>query len=149
MSDPRSTNWFVRILIALYCILLTFMVVNKFFFVEPKGEISGGLITLILILLVLVLSEAFDQFSIGQLISISKTVKEKQKEVEKHEKEKAQLLSQLVSLTSNQNQTLQHINVSGDYNAADSKIDATTSESTHVMGFTPSVSSNPSQGDGK
>jgi hypothetical protein len=65
-------NWFVRSLLIGVALLLVSMIVYAFFVVEPRGEISAGLITLVVLLIVVVLSEAFDNFSIGQLLELSR-----------------------------------------------------------------------------
>lgn len=118
MDNPeKKENWFVRALIVLFCLLLASMVGFSYFGVEPRGQINSGVVTLLLLLLVLVLSESFDNFSIGKLISITREAKKKEKEVQKLEKEKAEILNQLITISSSQHQTQQHTNVYGDYHA--------------------------------
>lgn len=121
MSDTNSTekkpNWFVRILIIGFSLLLVAMIGYNYIAVIPKGEINSGILTLLSILIVLVLSESFDNFSVGKLISISREVKKKDKEITKLDKEKTDLLNQLITISSTQNQTQQHTNVYGDYHA--------------------------------
>jgi len=114
---PKRTNWFVRILISAFCLLLVGMVLYRFLCVEPRGDITGGIVTLLCLLLVLVLSESFDSFSVGKLVSISREVKKKEKEVEKLEKQNAHLLSQVISISNTQSQNQSHTNVYGDYHA--------------------------------
>jgi Na+-transporting methylmalonyl-CoA/oxaloacetate decarboxylase gamma subunit len=116
-NSDKKENWFVRILIVAFCLLIASMIAYTYFGVEPKGEINTGVITLLLILLVLILSESFDNFAIGKLISITREAKKKEKEVQKLEKEKTELLSQLITISSTQHQTQQHTNVYGDYHA--------------------------------
>lgn len=113
----KKTNWFVRVLISAFCILLVGMVLYRYLCVEPRGDISAGIVTLLCLLLVLVLSESFDSFSVGKLVSVSREVKKKEKEVEKLEKQNAHLLSQLISISNTQSQTQSHTNVYGDYHA--------------------------------
>ena len=116
-NTERKENWFVRGMIIAFCLLIVAMIAFSYFWMDPKGEINSGIITLLLILLVLVLSESFDNFSVGKLVSISREVKRKDKVVQKLEKDKSDLLSQLITISSTQNQTQQHTNVYGDYNA--------------------------------
>lgn len=125
---PQKTNYFVRVLISIFCILLAAMIAYKFICVPPKGDINAGIVTLLAMILVLVLAESFDSFSIGKLISVSREKKKKEKEVEKLEKHNAQLLSQLITVSSSQTQMQSHINVSGDYHAAPSVQKATEEE---------------------
>ncbi|MFA0217600.1 hypothetical protein AB4437_21315 [Vibrio cyclitrophicus] len=117
-NTEKKTNWFVRCMIVAFCVLIAAMITFSYFYIEPKGEINSGVITLLSLLLVLVLSESFDNFSIGKLVSISREVKKKGQEVQKLEKDKADLLSQLITISNTQNQSQQHTNVYGDYHAS-------------------------------
>lgn len=132
---------YLRVLIALFSILLTCMIIYNFFVIEPKGNITLELIVLILILLVIVLSEAFDQFAIGKLLSFSREADKKEKQVQRLEQDKQMLLSQLINISSLQNQNQNQISVSGDYHeGSQAKIDDSTDESSNPTGFTPSKS---------
>jgi len=93
------------------------MIVFSYFIVEPKGQINSGVVILLLLLLILVLSESFDNFSIGKLISITREAQKKEKEVQILEKEKKELLSQLINISYNQKQyqTQHYTNIYGDY----------------------------------
>lgn len=113
----KNTNWFVRGLISVFCLLLVAMIGYRYIWVEPRGDINPGVVTLLCIVLILVLAESFDSFSVGKLISISREAKKKEKEVEKLEKQNAQLLSQLISISNTQSQSQNHTNVYGDYHA--------------------------------
>ena len=115
-AEPKTNNHFVRFLIATISLLLSAMVAYRFLRVTPKGEISAGLITLILIVVMLSLAESFDNFSIGKLFTMSRRVEEKEKDIVKLERDKEQLLAQLVSVSVTQNQN--HTNVFGDLHSA-------------------------------
>lgn len=104
------------------------MIAYRFAWIEPRGEISAGIVTLLCLLLVLVLAESFDSFSIGKLISISREAKKKEREVDKLEKQNAHLLSQLISVSNTQSQNQNHTNVYGDYHAAPSVRQASEDE---------------------
>jgi len=104
------------------------MVLFKFFGVSPIGEITGSMIALLALVLVLVHSEAFDNFSVGTILSLSRGVKEKEQEVEKLERSNQQLVQQLVAISTSQSQRQHSINVSGDYHAAPSVEKATAEE---------------------
>lgn len=116
-KSEKKDNCFVRILIIAFCLLIVGMIIFSYFYVEPKGQINSGIITLLSVLLVLVLSESFDNFSIGKLVSISREVKKKENEVQKLENDKSELLNQLIKISNTQNQSQQHTNVYGDYHA--------------------------------
>lgn len=97
------------------------MIIFNFYFTEPKGEISSGAITLILILTILVLSESFDNFSVGKLVSISREAKKKEAEVKELEQKNSSLLNQLISISNTQSQQQNHTNVYGDYHESSSQ----------------------------
>ena len=69
------------------------------------------------LLLVLVLAESFDNFSLGKLISITREARQKEKEVQKLENRNHELLNQLINISLNNSQTQTHTNVYGDYHA--------------------------------
>ncbi|MFT5104106.1 MAG: hypothetical protein ACI86C_001767 [Candidatus Latescibacterota bacterium] len=148
-ETTKKVSRFVRTLIVAFCILLVLMILYNYFCVTPKGDISLGIITLLLILLVLILSESFDQFAIGKLFSMSRDAKKKEVQVNKLEKEKSELFNQLINVTTSQNQTQQHISVSGDFNATPSKVGEIKTDSANAMGFTPSNPNVVTKGDKK
>lgn len=115
--NSRKSSLFVRVLITIFCVLLTSMILYNYILVDPKGEINNGILTLLSLLLILVLAESFDNFSLGKLISITREAKKSEKEVQSLEKKNADLLSQLISISSNNTQTQSHTNVYGDYHA--------------------------------
>jgi hypothetical protein len=111
--DQQSSNWFVRTLIVIFCVFLGAMVVFRFFLIEPKGEISGGLLVLLAFVLVLVLSELFDNFSIGKLVNMSKSLKEKEAQKIELKKENAELRTQLITVTTSVSQRQTSTNIFG------------------------------------
>lgn len=111
--DQPSSNWFVRTLIVIFCSFLGVMVVFRFFLVEPKGDISGGLLVLLAFVLVLVLSELFDNFSIGKLVNMSKSLKEKEVQKTELKKENAELRTQLITVTTSVSQRQTSTNIFG------------------------------------
>lgn len=111
----KKPNYFTRTLIVIFCICLATMVGYNYIYVLPTGILKNGSLILILIILVLILSESFDSFSIGKIISISRKLKEKEKEVDKLEQKNSQLLNQLISVTNTQNQKQSSKQIFGDY----------------------------------
>ncbi len=91
------------------------MVGYNYVYVEPIGILKNGTLILILIILILILSESFDSFSIGQVVSISRKLKDSEKEVEKLDQKNSQLLNQLISLTNSQSQKQSSKQIFGDY----------------------------------
>ena len=116
-ADSKTTNHFVRFLLGLLCIIVAGMVLFRFFRVEPIGEITTGLLILLGLLVVLVLSESFDNFSVGKLVAISRDVRKKEIEIDKLEKQNASLLSQLLTISNSQSQRQSSTTVQGDYYA--------------------------------
>lgn len=116
--ESKQPNFFVRSAIVILSIGLAMMVGYRFIWIAPRGQIDGGLLSLVAIIVLLTLSEAFDNFSVGKLVSVSRAVSKKDNDIDKLEKDKLQLISQLVSLSVNQTQSQTHTNVYGDYNAA-------------------------------
>jgi hypothetical protein len=97
--DNKKPNWFVRILIILLCIFIGGLIYFNFFWTCPPAQISGGLLVLVAFLTVLVLSEAFDNFSISKLITLSKTAKEKETKNQELKKENSELRNQIVNIS--------------------------------------------------
>lgn len=113
METPSRGNWFIRVLIVAFCIFLATLVVYRYFYVEPKAEISGGLLVILAFILVLVLSELFDNFSIGKLVTMSRTLKEKEQEKTELKRENTELRGHLVAVTTNVSQRQSSTNILG------------------------------------
>ncbi len=120
MEQEKKTNWFTRLLLIAIGGLIAFMIVYRYFFTDPKAEISAGIIILLGFLIVLALSEVFDSFSVGEVLKLSRTIKSKEKEIEKKETEitkieaeKNQLLNQVITLSNNFSQRQSNTNIYG------------------------------------
>lgn len=111
----KKPNWFVRILLSILISYLLGMVAYKYFFITPKGEINSGVLILLAFVIVLVLAESFDSFSIGKIISINREVKKKQLENNYLENKNSELINKIISISNQQIQNQQHTNVYGDY----------------------------------
>ena len=109
----RQSNWFVRTLVSLLCLLLTVMVVYRYFWIEPRADITWGLIVLIGFLLILAMGEIFDSFSLGKIINLSRQVHEKQEHVASLKTENAELRSQMITLYSSVSQRQSSTNIVG------------------------------------
>ncbi|MEC3875759.1 hypothetical protein [Chryseobacterium salviniae] len=110
----RKLSTFSKFLIAFFAFLLVLMIGYNFIFVEPIGVLKNNNLILIFIILIIILSESFDNFSIGKFLTISRKLEESKNENEKLEKKNAQLINQLISITSNE-QKQSSTNVFGDY----------------------------------
>lgn len=118
--EKKETNWFSRVGIILIAVLIISMIIYKFFFNVPIAEISTGIIILLAFSILLALSESFDNFSIGKIISLSRKIQEKENVIEKKdtelkqvETEKRELLSQIISLSNNFSQRQSNTNIYG------------------------------------
>lgn len=97
--ETKKPNWFVRILIILLSVFLGGLIYFNFFWSIPPAQISTGLLVLVAFLTILVLSEAFDNFSIGKLISLSREIKDTEHKNMELNKENSMLRNQIVSIS--------------------------------------------------
>lgn len=117
-NEVRQTNWWVRVQVFALTLLLIALAGYRFVWGQPTGTIDPGLLAILALVVVLILSESFDSFSVGKLFSISREIKKKEKEVDKLEARNDSLISQLITLSNHQSQSQTHTNVYGDYLAA-------------------------------
>lgn len=96
-NEEKKSNLFVRILTVMLGLLIITLIVSRFYFFEPKGEISNGIIILLGLLIILFLSEIFDNFSLGQLLSLSRTIKEKKEKITELKESNDKLLNLVVT----------------------------------------------------
>lgn len=113
MESDKTPNYFVRSLVVLLCVLITGMLVYNFFIIEPLGEINAGLITLTGILVVIVLSESFDNFSVGKIIAISRENKKKEVAINRLTGENDELRKQIINVATSVNQNQSSTNIFG------------------------------------
>ncbi|MEY2792303.1 MAG: hypothetical protein RJA76_295 [Bacteroidota bacterium] len=99
--DNKKPNWYVRILIILLCIFIGGLIYFNFVWTCPPAQISGGILVLVAFLTILVLSEGFDNFSISKLITLSRTVTEKETKNQELKRENTELRNQIVSISTN------------------------------------------------
>jgi predicted lactoylglutathione lyase len=119
-DSKKGTNWFVRIGLILLVGLIISMIIYKFFYREPIADISSGLIVLLAFAIVLALSESFDSFSVGKILTLSRKIKEKdsvisnkESAIKQVENEKRELLSQIITLSNNFSQRQSNTNIYG------------------------------------
>ncbi len=111
MNTEKKTNWFTRILIILLGLLLMTMIVFNFFCAE-NGKIEYPLLLLISLLIIIFLSEEFDNLSFGKILTLKKNIQEKKEEITELKTEKQNLLNLLISNVNFQKQT-QNNGISG------------------------------------
>jgi hypothetical protein len=111
--SKHKTNWFVRTLIIAFSSFLIALVAYKVFYVDPGAEISGGLVLVIAFIVILILSESFNNFSIGEIISMSREVKEKDLQTKDLKTENIELRNQLISISNSINLRQTSTNIIG------------------------------------
>ncbi|MBT0082715.1 hypothetical protein [Vibrio alginolyticus] len=112
MSDKKE-NKFVRVLIVGLSGFIIWMITYNLLYPDTKGVISASMITLVLILVVLILSESFDQFNVGKLLSLSREVQKKEKSIDSLNKENGELRRELVNVVTSISQNQSSTNIIG------------------------------------
>lgn len=112
MTD-KKTNIFVRALIVALSGFIVWIVAYSFLSLEPKGTISTGIITLIVLLVVIVLSESFDSFSVGKMLTMSREIKAKDTSINKLNSENTELRKELVNVVTSISQNQSGTNIIG------------------------------------
>lgn len=110
--SQKSNRLFSRIMVIIFALVLAVMIILKYFLIVPTEELSSGLIILIAILLVVALSESFDNFSIGNLITLKRRNNELKTEKDNLQTRYDTLQQSFFSLSANfsQNQVTHNIN---------------------------------------
>lgn len=111
-NTETKINYFIRSLIVCLGLLITSIILTKFYYFEPKGEISNGIIILISLLIILFLSEIFDSFSLGQFLTLKRTITEKNEKISDLKESNDKLLN-IVIANNNLSQKSTMTNVSG------------------------------------
>lgn len=112
MSEQKR-NIFVRCLVVALAGFIVWIVSYSFLSLNPKGSISTGIITLILLLVVIVLSESFDNFNVIKLFSMSREIKTKEKSIDKLNSENTELRRELVNIVTSFSQHQSSTNIIG------------------------------------
>lgn len=89
------------------------MCILSFCFAEPKYQITTGLISVIGLILLLALSESFNNLSLGKIITLSKSVEKIEKEKDVVKSENKELRHELFKIVSN----IQQSQVNNTFNA--------------------------------
>lgn len=113
METAKAANWFVRVLIIAFCGFLSSLVVYRFFYIDPRADLSVGVITLLAFVLVLILSELFDNFSVGKIVSMSRVIKEKDGQTNELKRENLELRGQVLAVVTSISQKQTSNNIFG------------------------------------
>lgn len=109
----EKPNYFVRTLIVIFVLALFSMAFLSFYLAEPKYQITAGIITIIGFVVVLVLSESFNNLSLGKILSLNREVQKKENEKQQVKSENKELRQELFKIVSN----IQQSQVNNTYNA--------------------------------
>jgi len=100
-KTERQPNWFVRTLIIALALVMTTMACFAFFRGEPPFSLSPSLLALLGLIIVVCVSESFDNLSLGKLVSLQRKVEKQASEKASLSEENAGLRSQLLTLVAN------------------------------------------------
>jgi len=123
----KNKNIFSKILIIILMLLIIFLITVSFFKSSNSFALTSGIVFCLGILVVLCLSDTFDNFSIGKIISMSRNLKEVTKENERLKNENFNLINQMINIKNSNNQNVS-INLEGSRNINDIKTEIEASE---------------------
>lgn len=99
MNEVKKCSKGQIIALVLTSLLITGLIIGAFLFSEQnRFIISSSIITLVCLLIILVLSNSFDNFSVGKIFSMSREVKESKEKIKELEKEKSDILLKLLNI---------------------------------------------------
>jgi hypothetical protein len=115
LEPSNKPSWVTRILTVGFLAFLGYLVIESFFKASPAFAISAGILIVLALMTVLVLSEAFNSFSIGKLLTLSREVSKTSQEKQELKTDNTELRKALVQLAVNvhQSQVNATINTSG------------------------------------
>jgi len=111
--EEKKNNIFIRILMIGLVAFIIWIISYSFLHIEPKGSISTGVITLIILLVVIVLSESFDNFSVAKLFTMTRELKSKDTSIEKLDNQNNELRRELVNVVTSISQNQSSTNIIG------------------------------------
>lgn len=99
--EEKKTNWFSRVLVVLLVLFVGFLVVASSWPCPWKLTLTGESVILVALLAVLALSEVFDHFRLGSLLTLEREKKEKEERLREVSADNRQLREQLTTIVSN------------------------------------------------
>lgn len=99
--EEKKTNWFSRVLIVLLVLFVGFLVVASSWPCPWKLTLTGESVILVALLAVLALSEVFDHFRIGSLLTLQREKRAKEEQLQEVAADNRQLREQLTTIVSN------------------------------------------------
>lgn len=105
----NKKNIFSRIITIILMVFIIFIIIGNFIISENPYIITKEIIICISLLVILCLSENFDNLSIPKLITLSKNIKEVQKENEKLKEYNQNLIGQVINMKNSNNQIMYNL----------------------------------------
>ena len=128
MSENKKLSIGTILALSMTAVLLVGLIVCSFIFSSQKFIISGSIITLVCLLLILVLSNSFDNFSVGKILTISREANENKEKIKSLEKEKSEILLKLINLNLQSQSSSTNINIGQQDNKNDITVENLNSE---------------------
>ena len=97
----KTKKILMYIFVALLSVIMLGMAIGSFLLGEPKYQITEGAVIIFALIAVLLVFDTVESLSIGNVLSLNKKIKEKNKEVERLNGENIQLRNQVFSMISN------------------------------------------------
>ena len=96
----KIKNWFTRVLVVLLILFIGVLICFSYFGTNPRLNLTPEIIVLVLLLIVLTLAEVFDNFSIGNIISLKREKDTVKKELVASKEENERLRNQITTIIS-------------------------------------------------
>ena len=104
-KDNKNKNWLIKILI----IFIVGLILADFILSDPKYELTEWIVISLALLVILVLSDMFDNLSIPKVLTLSKNIEETKKENSELKETNLRLMEQMINIKNTNNQTVQII----------------------------------------
>lgn len=111
--EKNKPIYYIRTLVLIFILVLLTLCYFSFFYSQPSYTISSGLIIILLIITILILSESFDNLSIGKLLSLSRELNKKEKELDVTKNENISLRENIIQLAGSINQNQVNTTITG------------------------------------
>lgn len=93
-KDNKNKNWLIKILI----IFIVGLILADFILSEPKYELTEWIVISLALLVILVLSDMFDNLSIPKVLTLSKNIEETKKENSELKETNLRLMEQMINI---------------------------------------------------
>lgn len=132
----KEKSWVSKLIVAILAVAMIVLVGFSFFKGTPPYTISDGIVYILCLLIVLLISDSVETFSIGSIFTLKKKVQEKETEVSKLSSENKDLRNQITTLVSttlnNQNKNSTVIGIGGNLDGL-FRVEPATAEDTRKM----------------